>query len=395
MNNREKYSIVLTSANPLNNPRPKRIIEHLIGIGYKCDVIGASCKGNKESFDISNYYALKINTRSTIKSNIKLLNHGLALILYYVLYALTKNTKLISLIHKRKYKVPHYFKKNNKTSYKVIICENLELLPFAHSKKKSYTKLIFDAREYYPKQFEDRLAFRLLEGPQNATICRKYLPKCDYVLTVSQGLATEYKREFGINPILLRSTPVYHEIQVSETNYDEIKLVHHGVANTNRNLHNLIDIVNNLDSRFSLDLYLGGKSREISRLKSLIKDNVRIRVLNHVPFDEIIPTLSNYDIGLAYYYPTGFNIKHALPNKFFEFIQARLAVLTGPSPDMKDLLDKYGCGFVSEKFSNQSVINLLNNLSVEQIDEAKRASDEAAKVLCWEEESKVLEDILP
>ena len=220
------------------------------------------------------------------------------------------------------------------------------------------------------------------------------MPKCDQVLTVSPGLATEYKREFGINPVLLRSTPVYHDVQVSKTNYNEIKLVHHGAANPNRRLENLIEVANRLDKRFSLDLYLTGKASELKRLKSYIKDNVRIRVLNHVPFDEIIPTLNNYDIGFAYYYPTGFNIKHALPNKFFEFIQARLAVVTGPSPDMKDLLDKYGCGFASEQFSNHSVINLLINLSVEQIDEAKRASDETAKVLCWEEESKVLEDIL-
>lgn len=390
-----KTSLVLTTANPLNNPRPKRIIEHIVDSGYACDVIGAYCSQNGENLGINQYFNLVNKTRSTIHSDVDYAFHALIIIVYYLLFTIIRDDYYLSLILKKKYRIPSAFKVSRQKTYNLVVCENLELLPFAESLKKINTKLIFDAREYYPKQFEDSIVFKLLERPINLHICRKYLSKCDHVLTVSPGLASEYKREFGINAILLRSTPVYHEIKLSKTNFHEIKLVHHGSANPNRKLDNLIDIVNNLDTRFSIDLYLSGKSREISRLKSLIRDNDRIRILEHVPFDEIIPTLSNYDIGLAYYYPTGFNIKHALPNKFFEFIQARLAVLTGPSPDMKDLLDKYGCGFASDQFSNQSVIDLLNKLSVEQIDEAKRASDKTAKVLCWEEESKVLDDILP
>ena len=370
--------LVVTSNDLNNNPRPRRLISYL-NSKYCVDVLSPN---NQSDLTLNQHYALA-EPDIILRIKRKILR-------YFSKYIGKYNVFDKWCYHISRQAIIDI--KTNNIQYDFIFIENIKLLPLLmHLSYKN--KVIFDAREYYTRQNESNYIFSRFEYYYLYYLLKKYLPKCDYVLTVSQGLATEYKREFGINPILLRSTPVYHEIQVSETNYDEIKLVHHGVANTNRNLHNLIDIVNNLDSRFSLDLYLGGKSREISRLKSLIKDNVRIRVLNHVPFDEIIPTLSNYDIGLAYYYPTGFNIKHALPNKFFEFIQARLAVLTGPSPDMKDLLDKYGCGFVSEKFSNQSVINLLNNLSVEQIDEAKRASDEAAKVLCWEEESKVLEKL--
>lgn len=386
-----KTSLVLTTANPLNNPRPKRIIEHLVRSDYACDVIGANRNQNGENLGINQYFNLVNKTRSTINSDLLYAFHALIIIVYNLLFIITRDDYYLSLIFKKKHRIPNPFKVSKQKTYNLVVCENLELLPFAVSLKKTNTTVIFDAREYYPKQFEDSFVFRLLERPINLHICSKYLSECDQVLTVSPGLATEYKREFGINPVLLRSTPVYHDVQVSKTNYNEIKLVHHGVANPNRKLENLIDIANKLDKRFRLDLYLSGKVEVIRRLKSLVKDSDKIRVLDHVPFDEIIPTLCNYDIGLSYFEPTTFNLKHALPNKFFEFIQARLAVLTGPSPDMKNLLSKYGCGFVSEQFSNQSVIELLDNLSAEQVDKAKRASEEAAKVLCWEEESRVLD----
>ena len=62
-----------------------------------------------------------------------------------------------------------------------------------------------------------------------------------------------------------------------------------------------------------------------------------------------------------------FNDKYALPNKFFEFIQARLALAISPSPEMKFLVDKYNLGVVSDDFTTQSLAAKISNLSFEQI----------------------------
>jgi hypothetical protein len=74
----------------------------------------------------------------------------------------------------------------------------------------------------------------------------------------------------------------------------------------------------------------------------------------------------------------------ALPNKLFEFIQARLAVATWPSPEMAKIVRNYGCGLVSDDYSVSSMAKCLNQLSSEDVMLFKEASNKAAATLCAE-----------
>ena len=91
-------------------------------------------------------------------------------------------------------------------------------------------------------------------------------------------------------------------------------------------------------------------------------------------------------IVLIFYDSEVFNVRHCLPNKLFEYIQARIAVAIGPSPDMLCLVEKYKCGFVSEKFTLEAMINTLNQLTPNMINLMKDGSHKAADYLCWEKE---------
>ena len=55
---------------------------------------------------------------------------------------------------------------------------------------------------------------------------------------------------------------------------------------------------------------------------------------------EIVDTIAEYDIGLFILSPINFNYYHALPNKLFEFIQARLAIAVSPSPEMARIVHR-------------------------------------------------------
>jgi hypothetical protein len=50
--------------------------------------------------------------------------------------------------------------------FDLVVCHDLELLPLAAGIAGS-GRLVFDAREYYPRHFEDRLTWRILYGPLN------------------------------------------------------------------------------------------------------------------------------------------------------------------------------------------------------------------------------------
>ena len=51
----------------------------------------------------------------------------------------------------------------------------------------------FDAHEYYPKQREDSIVWRLVFSKLIMYICKKYMPRCAAVVTVGENIMNEYK----------------------------------------------------------------------------------------------------------------------------------------------------------------------------------------------------------
>lgn len=287
------------------------------------------------------------------------------------------------------------FESQYRGPWDLIVVEDIYLLPLAF--EIGAVRIVMDAREYYPRIGEQSAAFHTLQRPELTWICRRFLPCCDAVLTVSGGLADEYAREFGINAVVVRSVSEYADHAVNPTADDAVRMVHHGIANRNRRLDNLIDVVHRLDARFTLDFYLTPNHSDPGYLASLrerVAGDSRIRILDPVSFEQIGTMLNAYDVGLFYVEPSTFNLKHCLPNKLFEFIQARLAVAIGPSPDMAAIVNKHGCGVVAPAFTTQSMADILAALDAQGIDALKRNSDRAAHELCWSVERRVLERVL-
>ena len=229
--------------------------------------------------------------------------------------------------------------------------------------------------------------FRFFDRNERYRLCQELLKKVDTLSTIGEGLSREYKKVFGITSTVLYSVPFFENINVKPTNKKIIRLVHHGVANKNRQLEKMIEIVERSDERFSLDMLLTGDSRYIDNLKRKCTQE-RVRVLDPVPYDQIIPTLSGYDIGFLYFEPTTRNLELCLPNKFFEYIQARLAIFSGPTPDQMSITDQFACGFYSNSFSVEETSLKLSSISAEEIDTYKENSDYASKVLNYETQIK-------
>ena len=159
-------------------------------------------------------------------------------------------------------------------------------------------------------------------------------------------------------------------------------------------IENMIEMFKYLDDRFYLDFYLVGNQKYINKLKEISKPYSKIRFLEPLPFNDIIPTMNQYDIGLAFFEPTTFNLRNCLPNKFFEYIQARLMLAIGPSYDMKKIVEQYELGIVSKNFDSKELAIELNKLSYDDILTYKENSNIASKELCYENESKKLTAIL-
>jgi hypothetical protein len=263
--------------------------------------------------------------------------------------------------------------------YPLVISHDLHLLPLAFAVVKPGGKVIFDAREYFPDHVGNSMLWRLLFAARNQWLCREYLQKCALVLTVSPGLQKRYRDEYGVDVELVLSSADYHSIEPKKTKGENVRLVYHGLANKHRATDRMVEAMAYVDPRYSLDLMIKTSDASFEkRLRKLCAGTSNVRMVEPVTFEEIIPTLAQYDMGIFVVPPVNFNLEHCMPNKLFEFLQARLGIIVGPSPDMSDFVLKNQVGVVSDDFEPKTVANTINALTVQDIDGYKKNAAMAA-----------------
>lgn len=272
----------------------------------------------------------------------------------------------------------------------VIIANDIESLPLAIEVAKG-AKIILDAHEYSPRQFEDLWHWRLFNQGLQKYLCAKYIPRADAMMTVCQGIADEYHRNYGVRPSVVTNARGHHNILPRPTDPKRIRIIHHGGAAKSRKIENMIKMMDHLDNRFELDLILvPGSKRYIQKLIKMARYNSRIRFVDPVPMRQLVPFLSQYDIGLYILEPTNFNNQNALPNKLFEFIQARLALAIGPSPEMARIVKTYDCGVVGDDFSPETLARQIGQLDEKKIDYYKNQSHKTAKIVSSEQNRETI-----
>ena len=252
------------------------------------------------------------------------------------------------------------------------------------ARAKGNRPLLFDAHEYTPGQYPVIRKHRR-QRIYSRYVLRKYLPMCDAISTVGEGIAKIYKRMFGVSAEIVTNAPAWHDLLPKDRKDGKIKLVHHGIAARKRDLEKMVDVMNLLDECFSLDFFLMAPNQEYyGELKRYAASNPRIFFNEPVPMIKLPEVLNDFDVGFWLYNPSTINLANALPNKFFEFVQARLAVVIGPVPEMAKYVERYGFGLVSRDFTPESMAEALSSLDEKRLGEFKRKAHECSKDLSSE-----------
>ncbi len=291
-------------------------------------------------------------------------------------------------------------KKLGNRKFDLVIANDVDSLPLAFQLDAG-EKVLLDAHEYSPRQFEDKLMWRILFQPLMYHICKKYIPLTVRMTTIGRGIANEYKKQFKCNPYVLNNATWYNPITPSEIIDNKIRLIHHGGATVSRQLEIMIEMMSLLDARFTLDLMLivpdtaSSKTKGyIDYLKGLAKGDDRINFLPAVKSKEVIPNINRYDMGVILVPPINFNYANGLPNKLFEFIQAKLAVAIGPIPEIAEVVNQFDLGYVSEEFTAQSLASKLNGITKGDLIRFKQNACKAAIELSAEKNSKLLNELV-
>ncbi|SFB30767.1 glycosyltransferase family protein [Algoriphagus aquimarinus] len=265
--------------------------------------------------------------------------------------------------------------------FDLIIANDAETWPLAIALKDSHAnaKIVFDAHEFYPRQFTDDLKWNWFHKRFANFLCKKFIRQADVLITVCDGLADAYSTYTSKEIPVVLNAPKYQSKLKPNATTGTIRLVHHGIANRSRKIEKMIELMDSLDSRFELNFMLMPTDEAYFQELKIMSEGKAINFLDTVETEAIPSYLNQFDIGLFYLEPVNFNYTFALPNKFFEFIQARLAIAIGPSTEMKRIVEKESLGVVAEEFDVLKLAYSLNSLTSKDIDQLKANTDRVAR----------------
>jgi hypothetical protein len=277
----------------------------------------------------------------------------------------------------------------------LIISHGIDTLPLALKLSGSKKPIIFNAHEYYPREFEQEKKWQETQGEKAMYFIRTYLSKCSAMFCVSEHIQAEYKKWVDINSVVITNATSFHsEIKVKPTG-SVIRIIHHGAAMRARQLELMAEMMNYLNDSYELSFMLVPTEHDyLNELKSRYAHNPRIKFIEPVNVDHIAGVCNAFDIGLFILPPVNFNWKYALPNKLFEFVQGRLCLAVSPNPDMKGVVEKYQLGVVADDYTAKGMADKIKVLGPEKINAFKENSNTHARELSAEANTEKIRTVV-
>ncbi len=258
-------------------------------------------------------------------------------------------------------------------------------------------KLIYDSHEYFTGVPE------LVARPKVQRIWKwiekKIVPKLDQLITVNQSIANLYEKEYGKQFVVIRNLPITKKITLKKSRAEfgipeskAVFLFQGAGINIDRGAEEAIEAISHVDAVL---LFIGGGD-VLCSLQKLVREKKleqKVFFIPKQPMESLKAFTSLADFGLTLDKNTNMNYRFSLPNKLFDYIQARLPVLASDLPEVSAIVNRYDIGLITSSHDPLALAgemkNMLNN---EKLALWKENLNLAASELCWEkEESKLVE----
>jgi hypothetical protein len=270
-------------------------------------------------------------------------------------------------------------------TYDLVVVNDLHLLPWAVDAIPALTSgpVTLDLHEVYAGNGTG-LSYKLLIEQYDEWLCTFIdAPVFSRRLTVANGIADLYHDRYGIErPEVIRNVAPYEDLTPSPVDPERILLVHHGFASQGRGIDVMLDAALRFEPRFTLVLMVLGEESELGMIRrhAAVRSG-RAVLRDPVGVSEVARALNDCDLEVIFFPPRFANNVYALPNKFFEAVQARLGVIIGHSPEIEPFVRTHALGLVVDGWGVTQLVDAVNALTPDEIAAMKRGSDAAALTL--------------
>ncbi len=252
------------------------------------------------------------------------------------------------------------------------------------------TPLLYDSHEYFtevPELTNRRRTKKIWER-----IELRILPHVKYAFTVSDSIAKTYKEKYGTPFSVVRNVsysrtpildPAFHDRYSAR-----YKVIYQGALNMGRGLELMIQSMNYLSDTMLIIVGDGDIRIELQKMVQDMKLFDKVVFPGKLPPGALHKITSNCDLGISMEEDLGLNYRMALPNKIFDYIQARIPVICSDLPEMKALITKYQIGEVIVSRESRDLASQIQSILKNEQRRKEWLSnlDGAAAELCWEKE---------
>lgn len=269
-----------------------------------------------------------------------------------------------------------------------ICCIDLDtILPALFISSIKNVKRVYDAHELFCEMKEvvtrPRI-YRVWKRIEKFTV-----PKFIYGYTVSEPIAEEFKKMYGVQYQLIRNVSLLENISISEKK--EKYILYQGAVNEGRSFETLIPAMKNVDAK----LVICGDGNFIQEAKKIVHSNKlddKIIFTGMLSPDELKSYTVNATIGITLFENTGMSNYFSLANRFFDYMHAGVPQLCVDYPAYKEINDQFKVAALINNLSSQTIANSLNNLLQNNVlyQELQTACINARQVFNWQEEEKKL-----
>ncbi|MGM0620349.1 MAG: glycosyltransferase [Bacteroidota bacterium] len=276
----------------------------------------------------------------------------------------------------------------------VLLANDLDTLPANYLASKIKNKpLVYDSHEYFtevPELVNRPTVQRIWEGLE-----KQMVPKVNAAYTVCNSIARIYTEKYGVDFRVVRNVPAKISFKPVDDNTPEKRekiILYQGAVNIGRGLEQAILAIKYLQGAKLLIAGDGDIKTELQQLTEREGLQKKVQFLGRLPIDELAQLTPQAHLGLSVEEDLGLNYRYALPNKLFDYIQARVPVLVTGLPEMAALVEHYRIGEITNTLEPEALANKMEEMLGNETKQAewKQNLEAAARELTWENEKGIL-----
>jgi glycosyltransferase involved in cell wall biosynthesis len=275
------------------------------------------------------------------------------------------------------------------------------LLPNYLVSKLKRVDLIYDSHELFSEVSEVQARPRV-QGVWK-WLEKTLMPRLSNMMTVNRSIADTYKKWYGVDMKVHRNLPMKKPdaIKTSRTDLDlpidkKIIVLQGAGINVDRGAEEAVLAMQFLNDHLLLII---GSGDVIDQLKEMVTElNLadKVKILGKKPYDEMMKYTACADLGLSLDKDTSLNYRFSLPNKLFDYIQVGTPVLVSNLPELAKVVTENGVGELLESHDPKVLADQIERMlsNEPKMDEYAQNCRKAGSELVWENERKVLDDMI-